>query len=120
MAAEWVTVRDQLPIPDNFEIANDAEAPAQQTIPSSDDPSTFSHALAIADHDEKGHAQETHNDEIKDLGWHEDEDKLANPLVGALPNEELWLLIRRFNKVTTQIKLAVKCTSLIFCSKCMM
>ena len=41
------------------------------------------------------HAQEDHFLEVKDLGWHEDEERLANPLVGGLPNEELWLLLRR-------------------------
>ena len=64
------------------------------------DEPTESHALAVADHDEKGVAQQYHTEpEIKDLGWHEDVEKVPTPLVAGLPNEELWALIRRFNKV---------------------
>lgn len=59
-----------------------------------------SHALANAEHVEKGHAQEAHEDEVKDLGWTDTNDKIANPLIARLPNEELWVLIRRFNKVS--------------------
>ena len=62
---------------------------------------TESHALANADHDEKGAAQNVHNEtEVKDLGWNDHPDDVPKPLVGGLPNEELWLLVRRFNKVT--------------------
>ena len=83
-------------------------------------PTTDSHALANADHDEKGAAhyapeqhsvtntgfddqgaaQLGHNEpEVKDLGWNEHPQDVPKPLVGGLPNEELWLLVRRFNKV---------------------
>lgn len=61
-----------------------------------------SHALAVADHDVKGAAQEAGKiADVTDLGWR------ANPkdvdrLVGKLPNEELWTLVRRFNKVRLQ------------------
>ena len=62
--------------------------------------STESHALAAADHDEKGFAQLDHNaTEVKDLGWNEHPQDVPKPLVGGLPNEELWLLVRRLNKV---------------------
>ena len=62
--------------------------------------STESHALASADHDNKGFAQLDHNaTEVKDLGWNEHPEDVPKPLVGGLPNEELWLLVRRFNKV---------------------
>jgi hypothetical protein len=61
---------------------------------------TDSHALAVADHDIKGAAQVDHNaTEVKDLGWNEHPQNVPKPLVGGLPNEELWLLVRRFNKV---------------------
>ena len=61
---------------------------------------TNSHALAEADHDEKGAAQEGHfSHEVKDLGWNEHPKDVPNPMIGGLPNEELWLLVRRFNKV---------------------
>jgi len=61
---------------------------------------TESHALANADHDLKGAAQLDHYEpEVKDLGWNEHPEKVPAPLVGNLPNEELWTLVRRFNKV---------------------
>ena len=37
--------------------------------------------------------------EVKDLGWNDHPSDVPAPLVGGLPNEELWTLIRRFNKV---------------------
>ncbi len=49
-------------------------------------------------------AQEAHGDEVKDLGWTEKNERIADPLVGGLPNEELWILIRRFNKVSFSAK----------------
>lgn len=62
--------------------------------------STDSHALAEADHDVKGAAQLNHSEtEVKDLGWNEHPNDVPTPLVGGLPNEELWMLVRRFNKV---------------------
>ena len=68
--------------------------------PATESHSTESHALAAADHDKKGFAQLDHNaTEVKDLGWNEHPQDVPKPLVGGLPNEELWLLVRRFNKV---------------------
>ena len=64
---------------------------------------TASHALATTEHDEKGAAQEGHGDEVKDLGWNEHEDHIPT-LVGGIDNEELWLLIRRFNKQLYHVK----------------
>lgn len=59
-----------------------------------------SHALANADHHVKGVAQIEHFEPgVKDLGWTEHSDNIPAPLVGGLPNEQLWLLVRRFNKV---------------------
>ena len=61
---------------------------------------TISHELANEDHDEKGAAQLDHGQiEVKDLGWNEHHSDVPVPVVGGLPNEELWTLIRRFNKV---------------------
>lgn len=60
---------------------------------------TASHALAQADIDVKGVAQLAHNAEVKDLGWNEPAEKIPAPLVGGMDNEELWVLVRRFNKV---------------------
>lgn len=59
---------------------------------------TESHAMAVADYDDQGAAQEYHDGpEVKDLGWHEDD--VPTPLVAGLSNEQLFTLIRRFNKV---------------------
>jgi hypothetical protein len=61
---------------------------------------TNSHELANADHEEKGAAQMDHGQtEVRDLGWNESPSEVPNPVVGGLSNEELWTLIRRFNKV---------------------
>ena len=61
---------------------------------------TESHALANADHDLKGATQIEHFEPgVKDLGWTESPENIPKPLVGGLPNEQLWLLVRRFNKV---------------------
>ncbi|KAK5718664.1 profilin, required for normal timing of actin polymerization in response to thermal stress [Elasticomyces elasticus] len=62
---------------------------------------TLSHALAMsADHG--GHAQQDNDDDIKDLGWNQRNEDIPKPLVGGLPNDELWILIRRFNKVNSR------------------
>jgi hypothetical protein len=58
-----------------------------------------SHALATENHELKGAAQEAGKEaHITDLGWQANAEGVAT-LVGGLPNEELWTLIRRFNKV---------------------
>ncbi|KAL2061795.1 hypothetical protein VTL71DRAFT_7173 [Oculimacula yallundae] len=67
---------------------------------------TESHALANADHEEKGVAQINHGhiEEVRDLGWNDHPSDVPAPLVGGLPNEELWTLIRRFNKQMYHVK----------------
>jgi hypothetical protein len=58
-----------------------------------------SHALATENHELKGAAQEAGSEaHITDLGWRANAEGVAT-LVGGLPNEELWTLVRRFNKV---------------------
>lgn len=72
---------------------------AQKPLP----PTTDSHALATADHELKGAAQEDHDaSNVKDTGWKKNAEGVRT-LVGGLPNEELWTLIRRFNKVCLSI-----------------
>lgn len=77
-------------------------------VPSGDSAPTESHALATADHDEKGavqmHGQFNTSLEVKDLGWNKPPEKIPAPLVGGLPNEELWMLVRRFNKQMYHVK----------------
>ncbi|KAJ6263075.1 hypothetical protein Dda_1634 [Drechslerella dactyloides] len=64
-----------------------------------------SHALAAADQDVKGAAQIPHDEtEVKDLGWNDPTHAIPRPLVGGLTNDELWTLIRRFNKHTYHVK----------------
>ncbi|KAK3064397.1 hypothetical protein LTS18_007545 [Coniosporium uncinatum] len=51
-----------------------------------------------------GAAHQDHEAEVKDLGWHKPEEQIPSPLVGRLPNENLWLLLRRFNKQMYHVK----------------
>lgn len=114
MTSEGVTVKDLLPIPDNLEIVTDPDNATGEPSRSLADEPTISHSLAVADHDDKGYAQEAHVDEVKNLGWNKPDDKIARPLVGGLPNEELWLLLRRFNKVNE----CLQCSSKMFGADC--
>lgn len=75
------------------------------------DKPTESHELAEKStaekpHEEKGHAEVEHgNTEVKNLGWNsETPDHVASPLVGGLSNEDLWVLIRRFDKQIFHVK----------------
>jgi hypothetical protein len=109
----------------------DDSAGIANAAPNLHDKPTTSHALATADHEEKGAAQKAHagdengyyaSDErededgrgvevagegqgqgygtdVKDLGWHDDVEQVPRPLVAGMSNEELWMLIRRFDKV---------------------
>ena len=66
---------------------------------------TDSHALATADIDVKGTVQaasETSSadeNEVANLGWHRVDEAKGDPFLGGWTNEEIWLFIRRFNKV---------------------
>lgn len=44
--------------------------------------------------------------EVKDMGWNDHPNQIPT-LVGGMENEELWTLLRRFNKVPPFFKLAV-------------
>ena len=65
-----------------------------------------SHALAAsADHDHIGAVQKDHEEgEVRDMGWNDHPKDVPTPLVGGLPNEELWTLVRRFNKQMYHVK----------------
>ena len=97
MSSTLDTVKEILPIPDNPELVTDPEQGEKANALA--DEATLSHSLAVMEHEEIGHAQADHGEMVQDLGWHEQDDKIPDPLVGGLPNEELWLLLRRFNKV---------------------
>ncbi|KAL9101654.1 MAG: hypothetical protein Q9163_003110 [Psora crenata] len=112
--------KDGGPIPDSeLEVPRNQEPGTQVDISSSNSstlnnptvsPTTLdipseSHALANVHHEEKGAAQMPHREgEVCDMGWHEHSQDVPRPLVGGLPNEELWTLIRRFNKQIYYVK----------------
>lgn len=75
--------------------------PASSTTDS--DHPTDSHALANADHNEKGAAQVNEHDMVKNLGWNEHPKEIPG-LVGGLDNDDLWALVRRFNKQMYHVK----------------
>lgn len=93
MAASGAVYKDLLPVP------HETEPEKKEISTSLGDKPTDSHALALEDHEEKGAAQVFHTEEVVDLGWNEPGSKIESPLVGGLANEDLWVLIRRFNKV---------------------
>ena len=89
--------------PNNGTVIN---TPSSSSASASNAPSD-SHALAIesADHDIKGAVQENHEaGEVRDMGWNDDPKSVPSPLVAKLPNEELWTLVRRFNKQIYHVK----------------
>lgn len=92
---------DLLPLPEVAPVVDTNQAEVSRSL--TDEP-TASHALAMADHEVKGAAQESHDSEVKDLGWQDHVKDIPVPLVGKLPNEELWILIRRFNKQMYHVK----------------
>ena len=54
---------------------------------------------------EKGAAQTDHGDvEVRNLGWNGQVENVPAPLVGGLKNEDLWTLLRRFNKQIFHVK----------------
>jgi hypothetical protein len=67
-------------------------------------PATESHALATTIREEKGAVERNATTgEVKDLGWFEDPHRVPK-LVGGIENEELWMLLRRFNKQMYHVK----------------
>lgn len=73
------------------------------------DTPTESHTLAMQAAksplpEERGAAQVEHGDEVVNLGWNEPKEQIAQPLVGGMENEDLWLLVRRFNKQMYHVK----------------
>jgi hypothetical protein len=96
--AETHSWRDLLPIPGTDPTVHEGAADTLRDKP------TESHALAMdaaknIHPSERGAAQVKHGGEVVDLGWNEPKEHVVAPLVGGLSNEDLWLLVRRFNKV---------------------
>jgi len=86
-------IKDLLPLPSSTEPSGTMVANRMEEQP------TESHALAMAHHQGQGAAQVNHDEQVVDLGWNEEPGNIANPLIGGLSNEDLWVLVRRFNKV---------------------
>ncbi|KAJ5818536.1 hypothetical protein N7474_004127 [Penicillium riverlandense] len=76
----------------------DTEKPSQPRGP------TESHVLAQIEQDEKGLAQKDDTTETTDIGWGQSGDQIEESLVAGLSNEDLWMLIRRFNKQVYAVK----------------
>lgn len=74
-----------------------------------------SHILATQNHAIQGAAQQAGKiDGITNLGWQKNA-KGVDTLVGGLDNDDLWMLIRRFNKVS--LTWVWRMSRLITCSK---
>lgn len=92
---------DLLPLPETDPTVHEGTTTTLTDTP------TESHALAMeaakaTDPAEAGAAQVQHAEEVVDLGWNEPKELVAKPLVGGMSNEDLWLFVRRFNKVCLQ------------------
>jgi len=116
-------IADYLPVPTDLRPVTDPTI--KDTSNTLADDTTLSHALATDDHEEKGRAQEQHEQpEVRDLGWNERKQDIEAPLVGGISNEELWLLVRRFDKVGSSLcgpaALALSSLTHAHSSKCIM
>ncbi|KAJ5384545.1 hypothetical protein N7517_002456 [Penicillium concentricum] len=66
---------------------------------------TDSHVLSQVEQDEKGLSQKAGDTaSITDLGWDAPPDSIEEPLVAGLSNEDLWMLIRRFDKQVYRVQ----------------
>ncbi|KAF2665431.1 hypothetical protein BT63DRAFT_377612 [Microthyrium microscopicum] len=93
-------IQDILPIPESTDPHKKEVAHGMHEEP------TESHSIAMAEPDERGTIQSEaiHGQEVVDLGWNEDAKNISNPLIGGVKNEDLWILVRRFNKQMFHLK----------------
>ncbi|KAF2019628.1 hypothetical protein BU24DRAFT_365220 [Aaosphaeria arxii CBS 175.79] len=96
--ATGAVYKDLLPLP------QETEPEKEETTVTMQDKPTESHALAMQEPEIKGAAQVDHEEEVVNLGWNEPKEAVSNPLVGGISNEDLWLLVRRFNKQMYHVK----------------
>lgn len=90
MSTTGSSIQDLLPIPDNTApVTNPDKKEVAHSL--SDEP-TLSHALATTELEEKGAAQQDHDEEVVNLGWNEPKENIENPLVGGIDNEDLGFL----------------------------
>lgn len=113
MSGTGVNYQDLLPIPEKTNAVDDPNQ--YEKAHALDDGATASHALATQsttlDEYGEGVAQQDHGQEVKNLGWNEPKQVIPSPLVGGMDNEELWLLVRRFNKVSGSRSHAWRCSN---------
>ncbi|CAO2647733.1 Nn.00g086550.m01.CDS01 [Neocucurbitaria sp. VM-36] len=103
MSTEGLVFKDLLPIPDTDPTEHEGTTTTLRNAPT--ESHALAHEAAVAAHpDEKGAAQVDHDEEVVNLGWNEPKEHVENPLVGGLSNEDLWLLVRRFNKQMYHVK----------------
>ncbi|KAG8157405.1 hypothetical protein KVR01_012789 [Diaporthe batatas] len=96
------TIADLLPVPVITEPVVDPEkVETSNTLAGG---TSLSHALATTEHTEKGLAQQYHDEEVLNLGWHQKKQEVSEPLVGGLDNEGLWMLVRRFDMQMYHVK----------------
>ena len=102
---QGVVLKDLLPHPETDHTVHEGKATTILDAP------TESHELALEaakginpDHG-TGRAQVAHGQEVLDLGWNAPKEHVEAPLVGGLSNEDVWLLVRRFNKVSQTVGL---------------
>ncbi|KAJ5924709.1 hypothetical protein N7466_008896, partial [Penicillium verhagenii] len=68
---------------------------------------TDSHILSQVEQDEKGLSQQAGiTSDITDLGWNQPSHHFDEAIVAGLSNEDLWMLIRRFDKQVYCVKAA--------------
>jgi hypothetical protein len=60
--------------------------------------STRTYGSGATGEEPKGQAQIEHNEEI-DIGWGVDPDKITHRFIEGIDNEDVWIWIRRFNKL---------------------
>ncbi|KAF2469275.1 uncharacterized protein BDR25DRAFT_47678 [Lindgomyces ingoldianus] len=98
MANTGIVYKGLLPIPHQTGLEK------KETTTTVRDTPTVSHALAMKNPEQKGAAQVEHDEEVVNLGWNEPDNAVASPLVGGLANDDLWILVRRFNKQMYHVK----------------
>ena len=83
--------------------ANDHESTTNESDKMTEkvpDGPTDSHVLSQIEPDEKGLVQQADDSaDVTDLGWNNPTDHIEEPFIAGLANEDLWMLIRRFDKV---------------------
>ncbi|AEO59658.1 hypothetical protein MYCTH_103671 [Thermothelomyces thermophilus ATCC 42464] len=96
-------MKDLLPIPATDPTT--ATPDSQTHTDAAGDGPTLSHALAAETRGAQGPAQPNNNNSsVVDLGWNEKKENIAASPIEGMTNEELWLLVRRFNKQIYNVK----------------